>query len=171
MTTPPITATVTFHVGDMFASGARSLVDPVNCVGTNGAGLAKAFARRFPDAVATYTRQAKHGGVVVGETSCCWSLARVEKDPGGRATLIYFFPTKQDWRDPSRIEWIRDGLADLTKRVVANAPTVPSIAIPALGCGFGWLAWEDVRPLLLEAGEEMARGGVRVMVYGPKEIR
>jgi O-acetyl-ADP-ribose deacetylase (regulator of RNase III) len=34
--------------GDIFASDARALVVPVNCVGVMGAGLARDFRARFP---------------------------------------------------------------------------------------------------------------------------
>ena len=34
--------------GDIFASRAQALVNPVNCTGVMGAGLALAFKRRFP---------------------------------------------------------------------------------------------------------------------------
>ncbi len=53
------------------------------------------------------------------------------------------FPTKQHWRDPSRMEWVVDGLQDLRSFLVGNA--VLSIALPALGAGLGGLPWDAVR--------------------------
>jgi O-acetyl-ADP-ribose deacetylase (regulator of RNase III) len=66
---------------------------------------------------------------------------------------IVNFPTKQDWRQPSKLEWIESGLDDLGKVVVANG--IRSIAIPRLGCGLGGLPWEQVRPLLVSEFEEL----------------
>lgn len=38
---------MTFHTGDIFDSGAHALVNPVNCVGVMGSGLALMFKKRF----------------------------------------------------------------------------------------------------------------------------
>jgi len=59
------------------------------------------------------------------------------------------FPTKRHFRDPSRIEDIDAGLADLVRVLSANG--IRSIAIPALGCGLGGLDWEVVRPRIVSA--------------------
>jgi len=85
------------------------------------------------------------------------------------APLIYFFPTKRHWRQQSRLEDVAAGLVMLTARVVANAPNKKSVSIPALGCGYGGLAWDDVRPLLVVAAERMAEAGVKVLLYPPHD--
>lgn len=54
---------------------------------------------------------------------------------------IINFPTKEHWRMPSRLCDIEAGLQDL-RRVIASL-SLRSIAIPALGCGRGGLAWGD----------------------------
>ena len=59
---------------------------------------------------------------------------------------IVNFPTKGHWREPSRIEFVRDGLGDLVAQI--QNLRIRSIAIPALGCGNGGLDWSDVRPLI-----------------------
>ena len=155
------------HGSDIFASGAASLVDPVNCVGISGKGLALAFKRWAPDAVEWYERCARAGAVRIGETIPCLTFAPVDSGQYKRCPLIYFFPTKQHWRDGSRVEWIEAGIVSLEARVVANAPTQDSVAIPALGCGLGGLAWQDVKPLVMAAAERMSAAGVRVEVYEP----
>ena len=43
-----------FVQGDLFASGCEALVNPVNCVGVMGKGLALQFRRRFPANFAAY---------------------------------------------------------------------------------------------------------------------
>ena len=53
------------------------------------------------------------------------------------------FATKDHWRDPSKIEYIERGLADLRRAILALELT--SVAIPALGCGLGQLDWRTVR--------------------------
>jgi O-acetyl-ADP-ribose deacetylase (regulator of RNase III) len=44
--------------------------------------------------------------------------------------------------------------------------TVAALALPALGCGAGGLAWADVRPLIERACTQMPE--VRTVVYGPR---
>jgi hypothetical protein len=56
---------------------------------------------------------------------------------------IILFPTKEDWRNPSKICWIENGLKSLLKAI-----TTESIALPKLGCGLGGLDWKQVKPLL-----------------------
>jgi O-acetyl-ADP-ribose deacetylase (regulator of RNase III) len=157
--------TLRYCNGDIFASNAEALVDPVNCVGTSGKGLALLFKHRHPDAVGVYERDAKAGAIRTGDVYAVWSRARlIDRGPNKRtATLIYFFPTKQHWRDPSRLEWIASGLDALVRRISG----VESIAIPALGCGCGGLRWDDVRPLIEQAAERMS--GVDVMGYPPQK--
>jgi len=38
---------------------------------------------------------------------------------------------------------------------VKGLPLIRSIAIPRLGCGLGGLPWEQVRPLMVAAFEEL----------------
>lgn len=156
--------------GDMFSSGADSLVCPVNCVGTMGAGLAKVFRERYLDASKEYQRSCSFGLVAPGDALPILSASgeRLPEKPG---PLLYFAATKKHWRDPSKLGWISMCADWLVGRAVANAKTQESIAIPALGAGCGGLAWDDVRPILIEAAERIDAAGVRVMLYGPKGIK
>jgi O-acetyl-ADP-ribose deacetylase (regulator of RNase III) len=54
--------------------------------------------------------------------------------------IIVNFPTKQHWRQPSRIEYIEAGL----KAFVAGyeAYGITAVSFPQLGCGYGGLIWE-----------------------------
>jgi O-acetyl-ADP-ribose deacetylase (regulator of RNase III) len=59
---------------------------------------------------------------------------------------ILLFPTKENWRNPSKISYIEAGLQHFVL-VYANK-SINSIALPRLGCGNGGLAWEDVKPIM-----------------------
>jgi hypothetical protein len=144
---------------DIFASDARYLVDPVDCTGAQGAGLALAFAQRFRADCAWFKDIAQVGDVFEGGVF-------IRGYDSGR---VVFFPTKRRWRDPSLIEDVRDGLDTLVTRLLDIE--APSVAVPALGCGLGSLAWDDVRPLILAAAERLSARGVRVEVYPPHEER
>jgi O-acetyl-ADP-ribose deacetylase (regulator of RNase III) len=136
-----------FVQGDLLRAPVEALVNAVNTVGVMGKGLALAFKQRFPDSFHSYAVACKDGEVSVGRMFVTRNLELV----GPR--LIIHFPTKQDWRQPSKIEWIESGLADLRNVVVANG--IRSIAIPRLGCGLGGLPWEQVRPLMLAEFEAL----------------
>ena len=76
---------------------------------------------------------------------------------------IINFPTKQHWRNPSKLEWINQGLADLRK--VLTEKQIPSIALPPLGCGLGGLDWEMVKPRIEDALAGLA--GTRILIFEP----
>lgn len=128
--------TVRLVKGDLFASGAHVLVNPCNCVGVSGAGLAKVFATRFPDEQRQYEHIAKGGTLHLGE------ICVVPRD--GSPRYIVYFPTKNHWRDRSHLEDVEEGLRYLRGWLLA-VTNVRSVAIPALGCGLGGLPWPNVR--------------------------
>jgi hypothetical protein len=57
---------------------------------------------------------------------------------------IINFPTKKHWRQPSKLEWITEGLVDLHRVIRENQ--IRSLALPPLGSGNGGLDWSEVRP-------------------------
>lgn len=60
---------------------------------------------------------------------------------------ILNFPTKKHWRNPSKIEYIEQGLKKFVETYEEKG--VISISFPQLGCGNGGLDWEnEVRPLM-----------------------
>lgn len=120
----------------IFESPAQTLVNTVNCVGVMGKGLAHAFKEREPDMFSAYKR------------ICDQSLL----EPGklwlwrGNGSWVLNFPTKVHWRNPSRIEWIEQGLAKFVSAYAEQGIT--EISFPQLGCGNGNLDWADVKPLM-----------------------
>lgn len=142
--------------GDLFASGAEALVNPINISGAMGAGLALAFRRRVPDMYADYRERVAAGSLQMGEPY----LWRPQDAP--RAAGVVCFPTKRHWRDRSRWSDIEQGLDRLASLVPEWG--VASLAVPALGCGLGGLDWEETRPLLM-AG--LAAVPARVLLYAP----
>jgi hypothetical protein len=76
---------------------------------------------------------------------------------------IINFPTKEHWRQRTKMEWITEGLKDLRK--VIEEKNVRSIAVPPLGCGNGGLNWADVLPAIEDALGSLS--GVDVIVYEP----
>ena len=131
---------ITIVHGDILQTQARALVNPVNTEGVMGAGLALAFKRRFPAMFAEYRAMCLDKRLDIGD------LHFYEPKDG---PLIINFPTKRLWRNPSRIEYITAGMGRLLE--VIEDYQLPSLAIPALGCGKGGLNWKDVSAILVAA--------------------
>ena len=127
---------IRFTTGDLFASGAQTLTNTVNCVGVMGKGVALEFRRRFPAMYEDYRRRAKAGLVLPGRP-----YLYKESDP-----WILNFPTKRHWREGSRLADIEAGLRFLREH--HREWGISSLALPPLGCGLGGLEWSQVKPLI-----------------------
>lgn len=171
-----MTTRITMLRGDLLRDDADALVNTVNCVGVMGKGIALTFKRRYPAMFDAYRRRCASGAVRTG-TMHVWANPahpehRITEEPvelvrstaPANPRLVVNFPTKQHWRDPSKIEWIIEGLVDLTLAVQAHQ--ISSIAIPPLGCGNGGLRWSDVEPLILAAVATWPED-VEVRIYQP----
>jgi O-acetyl-ADP-ribose deacetylase (regulator of RNase III) len=141
------------RTGDLFASSAHTLVNPVNTAGVMGAGLAAEFRRRFPDLDADYQRRCATGQVRLGQPYLYRTAAGVQ---------VINFPTKGHWRQPSQLADLDQGLAYLTAH--AADWQLGSLAMPALGAGLGGLSWEQVGPLLYRYLHDL---GVPVLLHAP----
>jgi len=122
--------------GNIFEADTQGIVNPVNCVGVMGAGLAKRFANFYPEMEAEYKTACNEGKLAPGKIFV-WVIDTYDE-------LLYIFnlPTKEHWKDPSKMEYIRKGIAELIRTM--DKHEVHSVAIPALGCGLGGLNWDDV---------------------------
>ena len=143
--------------GNLFEADAEALVNPVNTQGAMGKGLALAFKKMFPENFEAYAEACQSGHVKTGKKFITEQKALI----GPR--WIINFPTKQHWRDPSRLEWIEEGLADLKKILIEQQ--IQSVAVPPLGCGLGGLDWKLVKPKIEDALASLS--SVRVLVFEP----
>lgn len=141
--------------GNLLTADVEALVNTVNTRGVMGKGLALQFKKAFPDAFTSYDRACRAGEVRVGQ------MHVVERAVAPH--LIINFPTKDHWRQPSKVSFITDGLADLVQ--VVGGLKVRSIAVPPLGCGLGGLDWQEVKPLIVAAFAELPE--VRVVLFEP----
>lgn len=75
--------------------------------------------------------------------------------------IVCYFPTKNDWRYPSKLEYIDSGLLAFLKH--APEQRIKSVAFPKIGCGEGGLNFEyQVRPLI---EQRFHNSGYTVEVY------
>jgi O-acetyl-ADP-ribose deacetylase (regulator of RNase III) len=141
--------------GNLLAADVDALVNPVNTAGVMGKGLALAFKKAFPACFAPYQKACREKSLVVGQV-----LTVPRQEPG---KFVIHFPTKEHWRSPSRLEFLRAGLPSLVEEVRRHA--IGSLAVPALGCGLGGLLWKDVEPLLREF---LGTLEARVLLFPPE---
>ncbi|MCL1984529.1 MAG: macro domain-containing protein [Methanomassiliicoccaceae archaeon] len=101
-----------------------------------GAGIALEFKLRFPKMFDNYKERCEKNEIQVGKVSHF-------KDEG---YTIVNFPTKQDFKYPSKIEWIESGLKDFVRTY--DRSDFKNIAFPKLGTSNGGLDWAVVKTLM-----------------------
>ena len=130
---------ITYKNGNLLEANAEALVNAVNTVGVMGKGIALMFKEKFPENMVKYKNACANKQVQIGKMF-------VTRQETPIPQWIVNFPTKEHWRNPSRMEWIISGLSDLRQFIIEN--NIQSIAIPPLGSGNGGLNWAEVRELI-----------------------
>jgi O-acetyl-ADP-ribose deacetylase (regulator of RNase III) len=102
-----------------------------------GAGLALQLKQRRPELYRTYQRICSSSYLRPGDVRSFIN----ENDSG-----IVLMATKDHWKDPSRIEWIKLGMSNLFRDSQELGFT--KVAIPKIGCGLGMLDWHEVKPII-----------------------
>jgi len=148
---------IRFTQGNLLEAPVEAVVNTVNTLGVMGKGIALMFKERFPENNKAYEAACRAGEVRVGNM---FITPGVELE-GPR--WIINFPTKQNWRNPTKLEWVESGLSALREEILKKK--IGSLAIPPLGCGNGGLDWTVVRPMIEQALGDLQ--GVEVVVYEP----
>lgn len=151
---------IKFLQGNLFDAPVEALVNTINTVGVMGKGIALMFKEAFPDNFRAYSEAVKRKEIRIGK------VFATENRAFDRPKWLINFPTKKHWRQPSRVEWIVEGLKDL--RRVVEEKQIHSIALPPLGCGNGGLDWSDVRPEIERAFEDLSEVDVWAFEPTPK---
>ena len=136
---------------------AEALVNTVNTVGVMGKGIALMFKEAFPENTRAYRDACKKREVKLGK------MFVTERPALSGPRWIINFPTKGNWRYPSRMKWIVDGLEDLKREILHK--NIRSIALPPIGAGSGKLDWKEVRPRIEAALRDLE--DVDVIVFEP----
>lgn len=147
---------IRFVTGNLFDSDAYALVNAVNCEGVMGKGIAYQFKERYPYNFMEYWDACDNGVLKPGKLISC--------EEGGK--LIINFPTKDKWREPSRMSHIDAGLSTLVALIRDGG--ILSVAIPPLGAGNGGLIWGDVRELMEKRLYSVSKN-VDIEIYEPSE--
>jgi len=146
-----------FTHGNILRAETEAIVCPVNCSGVLGSGLALQFKRVFARNFFNYKEKCRNGEVKPGKMLVFETM----RQSGPK--YIINFPIKDHWQDKASIATIETGLTDLKKTI--KDLNIQSIAIPALGVGYGALRWEEVKPILTK---HLSNLDAHVFVFGPK---
>lgn len=128
---------IQYFEGTVFNAPAKTIVNTVNCLGVMGAGLAQEFKLRYPEMYSDYVKRCKIYMVRIGEPYLYKFSDQL---------WILNFPTKFDWKRPSKLGFIEEGLEKILK--ICNDYGIESIAFPKLGTNKGGLKWDQVKMLM-----------------------
>jgi len=149
---------ITYRTGNLLEAEVEALVNTVNTVGVMGKGIALQFKEIFQENFRDYLKAAKTGEITIGKVF----VTQTQTTNGVK--YIINFPTKTDWRLPSRIDYISKGLENL--KAVIESLNIRSIALPPLGCGNGGLKWDLVKK---EIEEKLSEINADIIVFSPNE--
>lgn len=144
-----------FKNGNIFESDAKAIINPVNTVGVMGKGLAYQFKQKYPNNFKNYEEKCKKNEIEIGK-----DLLYTEE----KGKIIINFPTKQNWRENSKMEYIEIGLKKLEELILKL--NIKSIAIPPIGAGNGKLDWNLVKNEIIKFNKKVSKN-TKVIVYEP----
>lgn len=130
---------------NIFKSECKVITNPTNSVGVMGGGLAYSFYLK-------YRKECE----VFNDYSISYQMGhRSNKllkpmiiETFDNTKLILMFPTKIHWKNYSKYEYVDENLKCVLD--ILEKFNNPSIAIPALGCGLGGLAKNQIIPKIEE---------------------
>lgn len=111
--------------GNIFTTKSQTIVNTINCVGVMGAGIAYEFRLRYPDMFSKYKSFCSAKKIDIGTL---WMYKIEDK-------FILNFPTKHDWKFPSKEEYLKKGLQKFVDTYKQRG--IISIAFPLLGADRG----------------------------------
>lgn len=162
--------------GDMFFSKMQTLTISVNTVGAMGSGLAARAKFNFPQIYVKFQELCNEKRMstkrpFLYKESYSYDEHMADdpsslKEKPNDDKWFLLFATKEHWRYPSKIGYIRDGMEWLINNAAKEG--IQSLATPALGCGLGGLPWEIVGPVMCQ---HLARLNIPCEIYLPRECR
>ena len=141
--------------GNLFNSSAQCLVNTVNCVGVMGKGVALEFRRRFPEMFEVYRQVCAEGRLKPGQI-----LPYLKGAP-----WVLNFAVKNDWKFPSRMEWVESCLRKFASHYTQLG--IHSIAIPWIGAMNGGLPWGEVHNLMRTHLQPLPNIDIEVVEFDP----
>lgn len=143
--------------GNIFNSKAMAVVNTVNCVGAMGKGIALEYKWRYPEMFQEYQR-------------ICFAhlLKPGQILPYKKSTpIILNFAIKDDWKNPSRVEWIEETLQKFVDNY--RLMGITSIAFPWMGAMNGGIPFEIIQSLTRRYLSNLEDISIEVYAFDPNE--
>ena len=141
--------------GNLFASNAMALVNTVNCVGAMGKGIALEFRRRFPEMFKQYQIDCDKKILVP-----CRIYSYQSQD-----RLILNFAIKDNWKYPSKIQWIESCLRQFAAYYQQKG--IDSIAFPWMGAENGGISLEIIQATMRKHLQPLEDIDIEVYTFDP----
>jgi O-acetyl-ADP-ribose deacetylase (regulator of RNase III) len=143
--------------GNIFNSKAMAVVNTVNCVGAMGKGIALDFKLRFPEMFKEYQKICFRRMLKPGQI-----LPYTKTKP-----IILNFAIKDDWKDPSKVEWIEETLQKFVENYHHMGLT--SVAFPWMGAMNCGLPFETIQYLTRKYLSNLSDIDIEVYEFDPNE--
>ena len=142
--------------GNIFTTKAQTIVNTVNCVGVMGAGIALEFRLREPEMYRRYMELCKDGKLSPG---ILWLYKMSQPQ-------VLNFPTKKDWKRPSRPEYLEKGLNKFA--ATYREKGIKSIAFPILGADKGGMPIDVSMEIMRRHLSPLDDLNIEIYEYDPK---
>jgi O-acetyl-ADP-ribose deacetylase (regulator of RNase III) len=121
------------------------MVNPANTKGIAGAGLSKEFRDRCPSFYPAYKSLCESGQFKIGKIF-------THRDKQSMPYSILTVATKDDYRDASRIEYVKRALQAMREYLTMEngRRSKHTVVMPMLGTGLGQLSVHEVEPLIYD---------------------
>jgi O-acetyl-ADP-ribose deacetylase (regulator of RNase III) len=119
--------------GNIFTTEAQTIVNTVNCVGVMGAGIAYEFRLREQEMFMKYKDICRTKQLDIGKL---W-IYDVKDTKPLQYKKVLNFPTKNDWKYPSKERYLHEGLEKFVQTY--KQKNIKSVAFPLLGADRGGL--------------------------------
>lgn len=143
--------------GNIFNTKAMAVVNTVNCVGAMGKGIALDFKLRYPEMFKEYQRICFQHLLKPGQI-----LPYKKSTP-----IILNFAIKDDWKEPSKVEWIEETLQKFANNYKKLGIT--SIAFPWMGAMNGGIPIEIIKELTRKYLSTLEDIEIEVYDFDPNE--
>ena len=134
-----------------------AIVNTVNCVGAMGKGIALDFKLRYPEMFKEYQKICFRRMLKPGQI-----LPYTKTKP-----IILNFAIKDDWKDPSKVEWIEETLQKFVENYHHMGLT--SVAFPWMGAMNGGLPFETIQNLTRKYLSNLSDIDIEVYEFDPNE--
>jgi O-acetyl-ADP-ribose deacetylase (regulator of RNase III) len=148
-------AVITEKKGNIFNSSLQTIVNTVNCVGVMGKGIALEYKLRYPEMFVSYFKICEKMLLKPGLLHL-WSKS---------TPWILNFPTKQNWKSPSKMNYIEAGLEKFSEIYLEKS--ISSIAFPMLGASSGGLDQDAVLELMYKYLSPLKKLEIEIYFFDP----